>query len=68
VVPGQTGFLVPIAGRAQYTRATDRILSDADLARRLGDAGQAKVLEEFGVGRMVAAYEALYRELVAESP
>jgi glycosyltransferase involved in cell wall biosynthesis len=67
VVPGETGFLVPIAGRAQYARVTDRILSDADLARRLGEAGRAKVRDEFSVERMVAGYQRLYREIAASS-
>lgn len=65
VIPGETGFLVPIAGRAEYARATDRILADEALARRFGEAGREKALGSFGVQQMVAAYGRLYRETVA---
>ncbi len=38
VVHGETGYLVPIAGRAARARATDQLFNDAALAARLGAA------------------------------
>ncbi|MBN1851806.1 MAG: glycosyltransferase [Pirellulales bacterium] len=64
IVSGETGYLVPIAGRADYGRATDRILSDPDHARQLGKQGQRSVEQEFTVGRMVDRYGQLYRKLL----
>ena len=64
VVPGETGFLVPVGGRAAFARETKRILDDADLARRLGEAGRQRVLTEFTIERMVDRHAALYRELL----
>jgi glycosyltransferase involved in cell wall biosynthesis len=63
VVAGETGFLVPIGGRAEYARATGRILSDAEFAKQLGEAGRARVIDRFGVEQMVAAYAQLYHEI-----
>jgi glycosyltransferase involved in cell wall biosynthesis len=64
VVPGETGFLVPVGGRAAFARETKRILDDADLARRLGEAGRQRVLTEFTIERMVDHHAELYRELL----
>lgn len=64
VIPEETGFLVPIAGRAEYARATDRILSNTDLARKIGDAGRRRATERFSVDQMVRAYARLYRDVV----
>ena len=49
VVHGETGFLVPIAGRAARARATDQILNDPALAARLGAAARQRMLEQFSV-------------------
>jgi glycosyltransferase involved in cell wall biosynthesis len=66
VVPGETGFLVPVGGRAAFARETKRILDDADLARRMGEAGRQRVLTEFTIERMVERHAALYRELLLD--
>lgn len=65
VVPGETGFLVPVGGRAAFARETKRILEDADLARRLGEAGRQRVLSQFTVEQMIERHAALYRELLS---
>ncbi|MFV2068123.1 MAG: glycosyltransferase, partial [Pirellulales bacterium] len=46
VVPGETGFLVPIGDRAGRARATIDILEDPQLAGRMGDAARERVLRE----------------------
>jgi glycosyltransferase involved in cell wall biosynthesis len=65
VVPGETGYLVPVGDRAAFARHTHELLNDAALARRLGDAGRARMLAEFSVERMIERHAALYRELMA---
>jgi glycosyltransferase involved in cell wall biosynthesis len=64
VVHGETGYLVPIAGRAARARHTDQIFNDAALAARLGAAGKQRMLEQFTMEMNVRRYEELYRELV----
>jgi glycosyltransferase involved in cell wall biosynthesis len=64
VVPGETGFLVPVGDRASFARHTNKLLDDADLARRLGEAGQRRMLTEFSVENMIDRHAALYRELL----
>jgi len=64
VVDGQTGYLFPVGNRAMLAKHTNRILDDADLARRLGDAARRRMAEEFTVDKMVGAYAALYRKIL----
>ena len=64
IVPGKTGFLVPIANRAAYGKATDRILSDPIYARALGEAGRRHITQQFAAHDMVRRHERLYRELL----
>ncbi|MCY2964590.1 MAG: glycosyltransferase [Planctomycetota bacterium] len=64
VVPGKTGFLVPVGDRAAYAQFGERLLFDRQLATTLGAAGKTRILEEFSVERMVDAHVALYRQLV----
>ncbi|OHB81570.1 MAG: glycosyl transferase family 1 [Planctomycetes bacterium RBG_16_64_10] len=65
VVPGQTGFLVPVGGRAQRVRVTEKILQDPQLARRLGTAARQRVVEHFRVAPMVQQHVMMYRELLS---
>ncbi|MBX3415900.1 MAG: glycosyltransferase [Pirellulales bacterium] len=64
VVPGETGYLVPVGDCAAFARHTDRLFNEVELARRLGSAGRARMLREFSVERMVERHIALYRELL----
>jgi glycosyltransferase involved in cell wall biosynthesis len=64
VVHGQTGYLVPVGHRSGFARYTQNLLNDADLAKRLGQAGQARMQRDFSMQGMVEQYAALYRELV----
>ena len=63
VVPGVTGYLFPVGDRAALTQQTHLLLADADLAKRLGDAGRERMEQEFSIERMVQRHEALYRSL-----
>lgn len=63
VVPGETGFLVRVGDVAEFTRKTNLLLEDRDVARRMGERARRRMLEEFSVEKMVRRYAALYREL-----
>jgi glycosyltransferase involved in cell wall biosynthesis len=67
VVPGETGHLYPVGDRAELARCTRELLEDPALARRLGQAGQARMREHFSIEQMVARYAALYEETLLES-
>lgn len=60
VEEGVTGLLVPPRDPDGLAVALLRIWDDADLARRLGQAGRQRVERHFDVRRMVADYERLY--------
>jgi glycosyltransferase involved in cell wall biosynthesis len=62
VTHGQTGYLVPVGDRAGFAKHTNRLLDDAALAKRLGDAGRVKMEQDFSVERMVRTYAELYRD------
>jgi glycosyltransferase involved in cell wall biosynthesis len=69
VEDGETGLLVPAADPEALARALERLVSHADLRRRLGAAGRARALRLFDVTRYRAAYVELYcRELRRSAP
>jgi len=65
VVDGATGCLVPVGGLGQACDAVARLLADRELARRLGEAGRARIRDEFSVARMAARAVAIYDECLA---
>jgi glycosyltransferase involved in cell wall biosynthesis len=67
VVPGETGYLVPLESRSAFAKWTLPILEDTALARRFGAAGRARMLAEFSVEKMIERYAALYSELLGSS-
>lgn len=60
VVDGETGFLVQDDDPASLTRSILRILTDRDLAVRLGRAGRQRVMEQFDWETQVDRYMSLY--------
>jgi glycosyltransferase involved in cell wall biosynthesis len=64
VVPGETGYLVPLESRSAFAKSTLPILEDAALAARLGAAGKARMAAEFSVEKMVDRYVNLYGEIL----
>ena len=63
VEDGVTGLLVPPGDPDALARAVIRLLGDPDLRRRLGEAGRKRVMERFGVERIVTSMLAVYRSV-----
>ena len=66
VVPGESGFLVPIGDRAAFAQFTARLLADPELARQLGTAGRERIRTEFSIGKMVDGFVRLFREVLRQ--
>jgi glycosyltransferase involved in cell wall biosynthesis len=63
VEDGRTGLLVPRQHPPALTQAIRTVIEDRDRARRLGDAGRARVEAEFRADAMIARYADLYESL-----
>jgi glycosyltransferase involved in cell wall biosynthesis len=63
---GVTGLLTPPGDAAALASALELLIADPERARRMGRAGAERVKQGFLADQMVAAYEALYREILAE--
>jgi len=66
VKDGETGLLVPRGDEKALEAALERLIGDAPLRRRLGDAGRRLVKEEFSWARIAGQYDRLFREIVGE--
>jgi glycosyltransferase involved in cell wall biosynthesis len=64
VVHSETGFLVPIAGRAARARATDQIFTDPALAAALGAAARRRMAEHFSIEQNIQRHAEMYREVL----
>lgn len=64
VVPEETGFLVPPEDLAALTAATDRLMADADLRKRMGEAARHKVVTQHKLVHEAEAITAIYRRLL----
>ena len=60
----ETGLLVQVGDRGGFAREAHRLLEDADLARRLGQAGRDRVRREFTVEKMIGNYIEMYNRLL----
>ena len=63
VIDGETGLLVPLRNPPALAQAIRTVLQDPGLARKLGDAGRARVESEFRADTMVARFAELYEGL-----
>jgi glycosyltransferase involved in cell wall biosynthesis len=63
VLEGETGLLVPPRDPHALTAALDRLRTDPDLCRKLGDRGREVVMERFSLEQMAAEIEAVYNVL-----
>jgi glycosyltransferase involved in cell wall biosynthesis len=57
----KTGVLVEPGNAGELARAVVKLLKDAALRKRMGEAGVAHVAEHFGVGKMLQGIVAAYR-------
>ncbi|HEU4684693.1 MAG TPA: glycosyltransferase [Nitrospira sp.] len=65
VIDGQTGFVVPPRDGAALAERILRLLDDAALRSRLGEAGRALVVRDYSIEKMLDRMEAVYRRLAA---
>jgi glycosyltransferase involved in cell wall biosynthesis len=65
VVHGETGLLSPAGAVDDLARDLVRVLSDPELAARLGAAGRRRFLERYVPEQMMQAHVELYEELLA---
>lgn len=61
----QTGRLIPIGGRAERARATERLFTTVDEADAMASAARRSIATRFAVDRMTVEYAALYQSLLA---
>ncbi|MGZ6010194.1 MAG: glycosyltransferase [Caulobacteraceae bacterium] len=59
ILPEQDGILTPINDVRALALAARRLILDPGLRRRLAEAGQARVRDEFSAGRVVAQWREL---------
>jgi len=65
VLDGATGYLVPPGDAAALAGALVRLADDPGEARRLGEAGRRRIIEEFTVDRLVRETERIYWEALS---
>jgi glycosyltransferase involved in cell wall biosynthesis len=68
VQDGETGLLVPPEDPPALAQAIGRVLQDASIARRFGEAGRSLVLSCYSLEKMADALEAIYRPTAGLSP
>lgn len=66
---GRTGFLVDVDDdfESGLARALDTVLGDPDAARRMGEAGRARAVGEFGWDAVARRTAGLYEEIVKQA-
>ncbi|MCR9165910.1 MAG: glycosyltransferase family 4 protein [Nannocystaceae bacterium] len=68
VIDGATGLVTPRDDVPALARALESVVTDADQRRRMGAAGRARFLAEFGFERHVRRVWAVYRRAMRETP
>lgn len=66
VVDGVTGFFFPPGEHAQLAAKVIPLLSDKELAKRIGMAGRLRAVDNFSIERTAEAIHALYSGLLAD--
>lgn len=59
-VAGDAGLVVPPGDSSALASALDRVLTEFDLSRRLGERGKERARDLFGMEHMAAGIEAVY--------
>ena len=60
LLEGRTGFLFPPDDVDALDDALRRLIADSEERDRMGHAGRARAVEEFGLERMTERYEQMY--------
>ena len=63
ITDGETGILFPVGKAPDLAKLSARVLTDVDLANRLGQAARHHIANNYKVEQMVTAHESLYRRL-----
>jgi glycosyltransferase involved in cell wall biosynthesis len=66
IVPGETGFLVPVGNAQRFAQTMQMILAAADLRARMGAAGRKRVEDRFSLERTGSVYFNAYKRLLNE--
>jgi len=66
VLDGKSGYVVDGADVEQIAERLARLGADGDLRRRLGEVGRVRARQRYGVPRLVADIDSLYRELLLQ--
>lgn len=64
IADGETGLVFPRGDHRALAQAIIRLCRDRDEARRMGEAGRARVLKEFGIDSLVRRHSHLYQGLI----
>lgn len=64
VVRDQTGLIVPPRDAPALAEALDRLMSDVNLRRHMGQAGHLRAQTEFGSERMIDAMTGVFNQVV----
>lgn len=65
VEDGVTGYLCPIDNVASYAERVQQLGEDADLRRRMGEAGRRKVVATFGYPQLAAGLIGVYQRVLS---
>jgi glycosyltransferase involved in cell wall biosynthesis len=65
VLDGETGYVVPPGDSAALADALALLADRPEIARRMGDAGRRRILEEFSISRLVRSIERVYWEALS---
>ena len=65
VVDGEAGFLVPPKNPDALAAKIGYLLDNPEIARRMGEAGEARLRRKFSTARMVEETVKLYRQVLA---
>ncbi len=65
VAEGESGFVTPPEDEAALIAATRALLTDPDRAALMGQAGRARTVSAFDLGRLVSDLDGIYRALLA---
>jgi glycosyltransferase involved in cell wall biosynthesis len=67
VLDGESGYVVENGDTGAIADRLERLAADAALRRRFGEVGRARSTARYGVPRLVADIDTLYRELLLQA-